>query len=81
MVAITLGAGVQWYEAYDAVDKQGRFMVGGLSMGGSVGAAGGWIMGAGHSAFSASHGLGTVQFGVHRVSSATNVSLPSSRCR
>ena len=60
MVAITLGAGVQWYEAYDAVDKQGRFMVGG-----SVAATGGWIMSAGHSAFSASHGLGTVRFGVH----------------
>ena len=61
-IAITLGAGVQWYEAYDAVDKQGRFMVGGLSPGGSVGAAGGWIMGGGHSAFSASHGLGTVHW-------------------
>jgi len=29
--AVTFGAGVQWYEAYDYVDEQGRFIVGGLS--------------------------------------------------
>jgi FAD/FMN-containing dehydrogenase len=57
---------VQWYEAYDAVNKQGRFILGGLSQGASVGAAGGWIMGGGHSALSASHGLGMI----HSVTSA-----------
>ncbi|GLB39903.1 putative oxygen-dependent FAD-linked oxidoreductase family protein [Lyophyllum shimeji] len=56
--AITLGAGVQWYEAYDAVEAEGRFILGGLSAGGSVGAAGGWVQGGGHSAFAATHGLG-----------------------
>ena len=57
--AVTFGAGVQWHEAYDYVDEQGRFIVGGLSGGGSVGSAGGWVMGGGHSAFSPSLGLGT----------------------
>ena len=56
--AMTLGAGVQWYEAYAAAEAHGRVLVGGLSDGGSVGAAGGWIMGGGHSAFSPTFGLG-----------------------
>jgi hypothetical protein len=68
---------VQWFEAYDAVDKQGRFMVGGLSQGGSVGAAGGWVMGAGHSALSASHGLGMIYFGTSSASSDTHCFLAS----
>src|SRR4051812_43153388 len=55
---MTLGAGVQWYEAYAAAASHGQFLIGGISAGGSVGAAGGWIMGGGHSAFSPKHGLG-----------------------
>jgi len=58
LVAITLGAGVQWYEAYDTVESYGRVMVGGHSIGGSVGAAGGWVLGGGHSALSPTFGLG-----------------------
>jgi FAD/FMN-containing dehydrogenase len=57
---MTLGAGVQWHEAYDAVQAQGRVLVGGLSAGGSVGAAGGWLLGGGHSALSPYYGLGNV---------------------
>ncbi|KIJ63201.1 hypothetical protein HYDPIDRAFT_93112 [Hydnomerulius pinastri MD-312] len=56
--AITLGAGVQWHEAYDAINRYGRMMVGGASDGGSVGAAGGWILGGGHSALAPTYGLG-----------------------
>ncbi|KAF5357393.1 hypothetical protein D9758_005958 [Tetrapyrgos nigripes] len=56
--ALTLQAGVQWHEAYDAAQANGRFIVGGLTAGGSVGAAGGWMQGGGHSAFSPQHGLG-----------------------
>ena len=40
--AITLGTGVQWHDAYDAVDQIGRMMVGGSSHGRSIGAAG-WL--------------------------------------
>jgi hypothetical protein len=42
---------------YNAVQAQGRTVVGGA--GGTVGAAGGWIMGGGHSALLPRHGLGT----------------------
>ncbi|EEB95858.1 hypothetical protein MPER_05108, partial [Moniliophthora perniciosa FA553] len=56
--ALTLEAGVQWHEAYDAAEQNDRVVVGGLSAGGSVGAAGGWILGGGHSALAPSYGLG-----------------------
>jgi hypothetical protein len=56
--AITLGAGVQWFEAYDAIQSHGRVLVGGISAGGSVGAAGGWLLGGGHSILSPHYGLG-----------------------
>ncbi|KAH0835525.1 hypothetical protein J3R83DRAFT_9214 [Lanmaoa asiatica] len=56
--AVTLGAGVQWHEAYAAVNRHGRLMVGGISPSGSVGAAGGWLAGGGHSFLSPSYGLG-----------------------
>ncbi|KAF9262893.1 FAD-binding domain-containing protein [Marasmius fiardii PR-910] len=55
---LTLEAGVQWHEAYDAAEQNGRFVVGGISAGGSVGATGGWIQGGGHSAWAPLHGLG-----------------------
>ena len=48
-LAVTFGAGVQWREAYGFVQKQGRFIVDGICLGASVGAAGGWVMGGGHS--------------------------------
>ncbi|KIJ13627.1 hypothetical protein PAXINDRAFT_80811 [Paxillus involutus ATCC 200175] len=53
---VTLGAGVQWGEAYAAVDQNGRMIVGGSV--GSIGAAGGWLAGGGHSALSPTYGLG-----------------------
>ncbi|KAF6760509.1 FAD binding domain-containing protein [Ephemerocybe angulata] len=56
--AITLGAGVQWVEAYKAIHAKGRIVVGGVSIGGTVGAAGGWILGGGHSALSPAYGFG-----------------------
>ncbi|KAI9464375.1 hypothetical protein HD554DRAFT_2281222 [Boletus coccyginus] len=56
--AVTLAAGVQWHEAYTAVNNYGRLMVGGISVGGSVGSSGGWLAGGGHSMLSPSYGLG-----------------------
>lgn len=58
LAAITIGAGAQWNEVYEAVHSHGRVVVGGVSVGGSVGAAGGWLLGGGHSALSPSYGLG-----------------------
>ena len=57
---MTLAAGVQWHEAYTAVNNYGRLMVGGISVGGSVGSSGGWLAGGGHSALSPSYGLGKI---------------------
>ena len=68
MLAVTFGAGVQWHEAYDFVQKQGRSIVGGISPGASVGAAGGWVMGGGHSILSPKFGLGTVTIHSHFIS-------------
>lgn len=58
LLALTLGAGVQWKEAYAAAEDHQRFVVGGISTRMSVGAAGGWIMGGGHSLLSPKYGLG-----------------------
>ena len=55
-LAVTLGAGVQFSEVYEAVQKHGRVFVGGACP--SVGPAGGWVMGGGHSLLSPRHGLG-----------------------
>jgi len=54
--AFTFGAGVQWFEAYDAAEKEGRHIVGGLGV--TVGTTGGWIQGGGHSSLSPTYGLG-----------------------
>ena len=55
-VALTVGAGVQWNEAYAAADAHGRAIVGGACP--SVGAAGGWAQGGGLGILSPSVGLG-----------------------
>nr|VWO95894.1 N/A [Ganoderma boninense] len=55
---LTVQAGVQWQEAYATANNAGRMIVGGISPGGSVGAAGGWLLGGGHSALSPTYGLG-----------------------
>ena len=55
---MTLGAGVQWREAYAAVNNYGRLMVGGAVS--SIGSSGGWLAGGGHSALSPTHGLGEI---------------------
>ncbi|EIW57345.1 FAD-binding domain-containing protein [Trametes versicolor FP-101664 SS1] len=56
--ALTVEAGVQWHEAYSAADASERTIVGGVTAGGSVGAAGGWPAGGGHSALTPTFGLG-----------------------
>ena len=57
MAVFTLAAGVQWFEAYEAARQYNREIVGGGCL--SVGAAGGWLAGGGHSAISPNYGLGT----------------------
>ena len=57
--AFTFDAGVQWFEAYQAAQQHNRVIVGGISQRGSVGAAGGWLQGGGHSLLAPNYGLGT----------------------
>jgi len=54
----TFGAGVQWFEAYEAAKQRNRVIVGGVCSGGSVGVSGGWLAGGGHSLISPNYGLG-----------------------
>jgi len=54
----TFGAGVQWFEAYEVARQRNRVMVGGICSGGSIGVAGGWLAGGGHSLIAPNYGLG-----------------------
>jgi len=58
-IVFTFGAGVQWFEAYEAAKKHNRLLVGYVSQRGNAGAAGGWPQGGGLSALSSNYGLGT----------------------
>jgi len=55
---VTIGAGVNWAQAYDAVAVRDKVIVGGIGAGGTVGAGGGWPMGGGHSILAPFYGLG-----------------------
>ena len=55
MPAVTVGAGEQWRDVYDAIAPIDRFIVGGGDP--DVG-MGGWTTGGGHSPLSAVYGLG-----------------------
>ncbi|KAH9911306.1 FAD-binding domain-containing protein [Epithele typhae] len=77
-LAITLQSGVQWHEAYDAVTAVNRTMIGGLTRGGTVGAASGWLLGGGHSALSPNYGLGVDNLLEITVVSANGTELTAS---
>ncbi|KAJ3504745.1 hypothetical protein NLJ89_g7778 [Agrocybe chaxingu] len=75
--AVTFGAGQQFEEIFQYLDKLGLQMVGGSDQ--SVGAAGGWAQGGGHSSLTPTYGLGadrTLQYkvvtpdGVARIANA-----------
>ncbi|GFG24993.1 FAD binding domain protein [Aspergillus udagawae] len=53
--AATLQAGEQWFDVYQAAAKQGVLIVGGSAR--TVGAAGGFVLGGGHSPFAHYYGL------------------------
>ncbi|KAF8660909.1 hypothetical protein AX16_001537 [Volvariella volvacea WC 439] len=53
---VTMGAGVQWNDAYAFADQHNITLVGGSDR--SVGAVGGWLQGGGHGALSNTMGLG-----------------------
>ena len=68
----TFGAGVQWFEAYEAANQHNRVIVGALSAKASIGAAGGWLAGGGHSAMAPNYGLGTLNSPVKTKSYSPN---------
>ncbi|KAG8721079.1 hypothetical protein FRC08_015887 [Ceratobasidium sp. 394] len=53
--AVTLGAAEQWRDVYQAVDERNMTIVGGASK--TVGAAGGYVQGGGHSPLGALYGM------------------------
>ncbi|KAI0966752.1 hypothetical protein F4678DRAFT_265414 [Xylaria arbuscula] len=76
--AVKIGAGVQFYELYDAAAAKGLRVVGGYCP--TVGIAGGYLPGGGHGPLGATYGLGadnTLEFevittdGLHLVASPT----------
>ncbi|KIM73952.1 hypothetical protein PILCRDRAFT_80560, partial [Piloderma croceum F 1598] len=58
LTALTLEAGVQFQEAYDAAQAQGRVLVREDAPPGYVGAAGGWFLGGRYGPISPHYGLG-----------------------
>ncbi|KAJ6620105.1 FAD binding domain-containing protein [Mycena sp. CBHHK59/15] len=54
--SMTVGAGVQWLQAYHFADAHNFTVVGGTDR--TVGVSGGWVMGGGHSALSNTMGMG-----------------------
>ncbi|QRV90427.1 FAD-binding domain protein [Ceratobasidium sp. AG-Ba] len=54
--AVTLGAAEQWRDVYQAANDHNRTIVGGAAR--SVGAAGGWVHGGGHSPLGFMYGMG-----------------------
>ncbi|KAB5588741.1 hypothetical protein CTheo_7818 [Ceratobasidium theobromae] len=67
--AVTLGAAEQWLDVYKAADDHNVTVVGGAAR--SVGAAGGWVQGGGHSPLGGLYGMGVdnvLQFTVVKAS-------------
>ncbi|KAF8599094.1 FAD-binding domain-containing protein [Ceratobasidium sp. AG-I] len=54
--AVTLGAAEQWLDVYQAANEHNVTVVGGAAR--SVGAAGGWVQGGGHSPLGVLYGMG-----------------------
>ncbi|KZT25422.1 FAD-binding domain-containing protein [Neolentinus lepideus HHB14362 ss-1] len=53
---VTMGAGIQWGDAYEFAEAHNITLVGGLDKG--VGTSGGWLMGGGHGALTNTMGMG-----------------------
>jgi FAD binding domain len=75
--AMKMGAGVQGFEAYAAADAQGFRVVGGECP--TVGLAGGYTQGGGHSAIASKHGLAADQTLEWEVVDGTGKYLKASR--
>lgn len=76
---ITMGSGMGFREVYDFANAHGRDIVGGAHP--TVGLAGGWLTGAGHSILSPSSGLGVDNAIQLRVVLANGSYVTANRCQ
>ncbi|KAJ7609588.1 hypothetical protein DFH06DRAFT_1376205, partial [Mycena polygramma] len=77
--AVTLGAGVQWAEAYEFADAHNTTLVGGSDR--SVGVVGGWSQGGGHSVLSNTMGLGVDRVLQYKVVTPDGQSRVANACQ
>ncbi|KAK7054541.1 hypothetical protein VNI00_003739 [Paramarasmius palmivorus] len=77
--AVYLGAGVQWYEAFDFAEENNITLVGGSDR--TVGTSGGWLQGGGHSMLSNTMGLGVDRALQFRVVTPDGQYLTANSCQ
>ncbi|KAF8074075.1 hypothetical protein FPV67DRAFT_1480629 [Lyophyllum atratum] len=76
---VTVGAGVQWGEAYPFAEANNITIVGGSDR--SVGVSGGWLQGGGHGALSNTMGLGVDRVLQYRVVTPDGVYRTANECQ
>lgn len=76
---MTLGAAEQWYDVYKAADKHNVVVVGGAAR--SVGAAGGWVQGGGHSPLGGMYGMGVDNVFQFQVVKANGKVVIANKCK
>ncbi|GLB38750.1 putative oxygen-dependent FAD-linked oxidoreductase family protein [Lyophyllum shimeji] len=76
---VTVGAGVQWGEAYAFAEANNITLVGGSDR--SVGVAGGWLQGGGHGALSNTMGLGVDRVLQYKVVTPDGVYRTANECQ
>ncbi|KAG8699106.1 hypothetical protein FRC09_006834, partial [Ceratobasidium sp. 395] len=77
--AVTVGAGTQWLNVYEAANERNVLVVGGGAR--SVGAAGGWLQGGGHSPLGGLHGMGVDNVLQFTVVKANGDIVSANRCK
>ncbi|KDN50609.1 hypothetical protein RSAG8_01107, partial [Rhizoctonia solani AG-8 WAC10335] len=77
--AVTVGAANQWYDVYKAADEHNVTVVGGAAR--SVGAAGGWLQGGGHSPLGVKYGMGVDNVLQFQVVTADGKIVVANKCQ
>ncbi|KAF8604596.1 FAD-binding domain-containing protein [Ceratobasidium sp. AG-I] len=77
--AVTLGAAAHWYDVYREADKRNVLVVGGAAR--SVGAAGGWVQGGGHSPLGGKYGMGVDNVLQFQVVKANGKVVTANKCK
>ncbi|KAF8584809.1 FAD-binding domain-containing protein [Ramaria rubella] len=77
--AITVGAGVNWGEAYEFAEQHNVLLIGGAHK--TVGVAGGWLQGGGHGPLSNSLGLGVDHVLEFELITGSGIHVVANECR